>query len=262
MKFIRSFAVAIMTYSVIPMPNVKWEPDNTRYAIAFFPCVGIIIGALLYAWHYICGYVGLGNMIFAVGAIAIPVLITGGIHIDGYMDTIDALASHTEKERMLEILKDSRVGAFAVIYEVLYMIIAFAVFAEIGLYTSYNGVIVLCIGYILSRGLSGLLASILPNARQAGMLNSMMGSREKKITVGVCIWLGIVILMCVASMACFGGALATVCMLAGAGVACVYFGGRVVRKLGGITGDTSGYFLQICELYMLIGFYVSILLGR
>ena len=72
----------------------------------------MIIGVILYAWNMLCEAVGMSDMIFAAGAIAIPVLITGGIHIDGYMDTIDALASHTDREKMhiyLELLKFKKI---------------------------------------------------------------------------------------------------------------------------------------------------------
>lgn len=257
MKLIRSFVIAIMTYSIIPMPNVKWEPDNTKYAIAFFPFIGTVIGGVLYLWHCVCDYVGLGNMIFAAGAIAIPILITGGIHIDGYMDTIDALASNTEKERMLEILKDSRVGAFAVIYEVLYMIVCFAIFSSAGL----MNIATLCISYTLSRGLSGLLASILPNARKSGMLDSMIGAKEKRTTVGICIWLVLIVCICSGLIWYFGNMVMLLSMLLGAGTAVIYYCFRVVKKLRGVTGDTSGYFLQLCELYMLIGFYIGTLIA-
>jgi len=253
MNLIRAFVTAIMTYSVVPMPQVKWEEKNTRYAIAFFPFVGVIIGVILYAWNMLCEAVGISDMIFAAGAIAIPVLITGGIHIDGYMDTIDALASHTDREKMLEIIKDSRVGAFAVIYEVVYMIVAFAVFCS----CMRAGIIAVCISFIISRCISGILATLFPNARKSGMLSSMMGEQEKKTKSSIAIWLVIILIICVGAIVILSGLIQATIMLTGAVLAVIYYVINVVKKLGGVTGDTSGYFLQICELYMLIGFYIS-----
>lgn len=253
MNLIRAFVIAIMTYSVVPMPQVKWEENNTRYAIAFFPFVGAIIGAALYGWYRLTIYAGIGDMIFAAGALAIPILITGGIHIDGYMDTIDALASHTGRERMLEIIKDSRVGAFAVIYEVIYMIVAFALLSG----CARSNILVVCESFFLSRCISGLLATLLPNARQSGMLSSMMGKQEKKTRCIIAMWLIILLVLSVGVMVITGGWIAATMMVVGAGLAIIYYSINVVKKLGGVTGDTSGYFLQICELYMLVGFYIS-----
>lgn len=256
MKFIRAFVVAIMTYSVIPMPQVKWEEDNTKYAIMFFPIVGVIIGAILFAWHRICVLLGIDSMIFAAGAVAIPILITGGIHIDGYMDTIDALASHTDRERMLEIIKDSRVGAFAVIYEAVYMIVAFALLSG----CAGSNISVICVSFFLSRCISGVLATLIPNARQSGMLSSMMGRQEKKSKYIIVIWLSILLIISACAMAFLGGILQMAIVVTGAVLAILYYGVNVVKRLGGVTGDTSGYFLQICELYMLVGFYISIII--
>ena len=67
---------------------------------------------------------------FAAAAACLPLLITGGIHMDGFMDTVDALASHQSRERKLEILKDSACGAFAVLYCGVYLLLSFALYYE------------------------------------------------------------------------------------------------------------------------------------
>ena len=73
---------------------------------------------------------GGSGVLFAAAAACLPLLITGGIHMDGFMDTVDALASHQSRERKLEILKDSACGAFAVLYCGVYLLLSFALYYE------------------------------------------------------------------------------------------------------------------------------------
>lgn len=82
-----------------------------------------------------CQQFGIGKMCFAFVGLAIILLVTGGIHMDGYMDTMDALHSYGSREKKLEILKDSHIGAFAVIMTVLYVLIAAGAYSEIKNYS-------------------------------------------------------------------------------------------------------------------------------
>lgn len=138
-----------------------------RYAICFFPAVGIFCGAALWLWAVIAQATGMSGVLFAAVAASLPILVTGGIHMDGYLDTVDALASHQTREKKLEIMKDPSCGAFAVIYSGVYLL-AYAGFAcEVYL---AGKILLLCPLFVLSRALSGLCAVNLPNARKAGML--------------------------------------------------------------------------------------------
>ena len=115
MHVIRSLCIAFSTYSRIPVPQVAWTDENRKYSMCFFPLIGAVIGLLLWGWLALCDVLGFGALLRgAVGAL-LPILVTGGIHMDGFMDTSDALASWQSPEKRLEILKDSHVGAFAVL---------------------------------------------------------------------------------------------------------------------------------------------------
>ena len=113
---LKSLCIAFATYSRIPTPRVGWSADALRYAICFFPLIGAVIGALEYGWLLLSELLCCGDLLRGAVAAALPLLITGGIHADGFCDTVDALSSHAERERKLEILKDSHCGAFAVIF--------------------------------------------------------------------------------------------------------------------------------------------------
>ena len=92
-KIGKSIAIAFSMYSKIPMVQFEWKEEDMRYSMCFFPLVGIVIGLLSWCWWLFCQQFGIGKMCFAFVGIAIILLVTGGIHMDGYMDTMDALHS-------------------------------------------------------------------------------------------------------------------------------------------------------------------------
>ena len=101
MIVLQTMAVAFAMFSALPVPQFTWNSKNMRYALCAFPLIGGVIGAL---WS-LCGALPLPDMIRAGGFCLIPVLVTGGIHLDGYADTSDALSSYGDREKKLEILK-------------------------------------------------------------------------------------------------------------------------------------------------------------
>ena len=111
MIVLQTIAVAFAMFSAVPVPQFAWNEKNMRYALCAFPLVGLLCGAL---WC-VCGVLPLPAPARAAGFCLVPVWVTGGIHLDGYADTCDALASYGDREKKLEILKDPHCGAFAVI---------------------------------------------------------------------------------------------------------------------------------------------------
>ena len=112
-------------FSKIPMPQAEWTEENMKYMLCFFPFIGTAIGIVLLAAEWICRYLGFGNSFTAMVLVLVPVILTGGIHIDGLLDTSDALSSWRDREKRLEILKDSHAGAFAVITACVYFFVLF-----------------------------------------------------------------------------------------------------------------------------------------
>ena len=103
MNIIKSICVAFSMYSKIPMPRVEWNEKNMKYAMCFFPLVGAVIGGLMLLVRFLCGRFGFNTSVYAVVMTALPVLVSGGIHTDGFIDTVDALSSYGDKEKKLEI---------------------------------------------------------------------------------------------------------------------------------------------------------------
>ena len=111
MNALRSIAMAFAMFSRIPMPRIEWKKENMRYMLCALPLVGAAIGLALALWVWVCLRLKIGQTLFAAGIALMPLLLSGGIHMDGFCDTADALSSHQPAERKREILKDSHAGA-------------------------------------------------------------------------------------------------------------------------------------------------------
>lgn len=245
---LQTIAVAFAMFSALPMPQFAWNEKNMRYALCAFPLIGIVAGAL---WC-LCGLLPLPEFARAAGFCLVPVWVTGGIHLDGYADTCDALSSYGDTAKKLEILKDPHCGAFAVIRLCSYFIAYFALCACVR-FTPRIGLL-WTLALVGERALSGLAVAAFPMAKNTGLAHTFATAADK-ITVR-CVLAVLCLLLGLALTALGGAAL----VLAAAGVFARYY--CVAKKqLGGITGDLAGWFLQKCEIWMLAALAVCQWLG-
>lgn len=249
MRLLQSFVIAFSMYSKIPMPRVDWNKDNMKYAMCFFPVVGIVIGIITYI---------VGNLLFlsscnalfrAVVMTLLPLLISGGIHMDGFMDTMDALASYGDREKKLRILKDSHAGAFAIIGFGCYALWSLAVWSQVSV--EMLGVI----GgiFVISRSLSGLSIVTFPPAREDGLARTFQdGAHKKKVGITMIVFLIVifVVLFWQNWVLALGAAIAVGAVFAG-------YKRMSTKQFGGITGDLAGFFLQLAELMMITGIILA-----
>ncbi len=247
---LKSLCSAFLMYSRIPMPEIEWKEENRRYALCFFPLIGAVIGVILLFWKWLCFRLNIGQMLFAVISVWIPVLITGGIHLDGFCDVTDAESSYASRERKLEILSDSHIGAFAVMYLGIYLLL------QTGFYTEVDSVQtagIISSGFILSRALSGLSAVLFKSAKKQGTLQSFVLPAHRNITV---ITLVMIILLSCAGMMLISPLQGISCIIISL-LIFLYYRKFAYKTFGGITGDTAGWFLQICELGILASAVLS-----
>ena len=250
MILIETLLVALSTYSALPMPQFTWNEKNMRYAICCFPAVGLLCGGGLWLWYRLCVCLRAEGILFAAVAAALPILITGGIHMDGFMDTVDALSSHRPRERKLEILKDPNCGAFAVLYCGVYLLMQFGLLHT--LWVEERVLVCLPI-FVFSRALSAFCAVTMPNARKAGMLYAFTENAQKKAACTAVLLQAMLAggMLLRLDLRCGGTAL-------GFGLlSLLYYRRMTDRQFGGVTGDTSGFFLQVCELAMLTGVWIG-----
>lgn len=244
-NILSSCAIAFSTYSRIPMPQVEWNEKTMRHTLAFFPLVGAAVGGAFWAVSALCGLLGFGPVLRAALLTAVPLAVTGGIHMDGYCDTVDALASHASREKKLAILKDSSAGAFAVIWCCVWVLLYFALLTEL----ESTAVTAAC--FVLSRAFSALGVERLPSARPMSGPQAGMGAELKRSSRFPWWMLGIYLALWAAAVWLWGAWLPGLAALGAAVVSFCIYQSTALRQFGGFTGDLAGWFLQICELAML-----------
>lgn len=245
MKIMNSMLTAFSMYSRIPVPKVEWKEENRRYSLCFFPFIGIIIGAFFLLLSWLCDRFSVSTTLTAALLTALPVVITGGIHLDGFCDTMDAISSCQTKEKKLEILKDPRAGAFAVIWTAVYFLLYFGAVSSVKMWETS---LIIAVGFVFSRALSGIAAVTFNNARKSGSLADFTEPAHKLTTV---VTLLIFLTLSVFAMVWISPITGTVTAITG-GLVFLYYRVMSYKQFGGITGDLAGYFLQISELCTLL----------
>ena len=241
MKILKSIAVAFSMYSKIPMPRFEWASSDMKYHLIFFPWIGAVIAGIEVLLKIFADAFGLPKLVFTLVAIAIPLIVTGGFHLDGYMDTEDALSSYQSREKRLEILKDPHIGAFSVIRLCTYGLVLIAAVYSMDNRAFY---VWICM-FFVARAVSGICVIRYKKAKTNGLLKTEADTAADKIVVFV-LAIQIVIVAIIAGI--LFSYTWDVC-LAALVVAILYYAYTSYTKFGGITGDLAGWFLCIAELW-------------
>ncbi|MCI9582723.1 adenosylcobinamide-GDP ribazoletransferase [Clostridiaceae bacterium] len=239
MDLLGSLAIAFSMYSRIPMPRTEWTKRRMRYAMCFFPLIGLVIGGLQALLLTALRRLGAGDACTGLLGACLPLAVTGGIHMDGFLDTTDALRSYGDREKKLAILKDPHTGAFAIIGAGAYLLVYAAACSELS--GRAAGLFGAC--FVLERALSGWSVACFPKAKKDGLAAEFSRAAEKRalcacmilyaaLSCGWLLWFG-----AWEGLGCIGVALLTF----------LSYYRTAVREFGGMTGDLAGWFLQRCE---------------
>ena len=174
-SWLESLLIALSMYSAIPVKCLNWTEKNLRNAMVFFPLVGLLCGVGLWLVWLACGLLHVSSVLFGVLAVASGVLITGGIHPDGFCDTADALYSRRPQEEKLRILKDPNCGPFAVFSVILVLLVSFGSYVQL-YQTQGRNVVWLLAGGILSPDVVFMFSP-----EQAARPRDITPARAKKI---------------------------------------------------------------------------------
>lgn len=242
-----SFWIALSMYSKLPAPSLEWTKPRMRYVMCFFPVVGNVCGIFLMLWFRFSLWRGIGAVPAGLVGACIPILVTGGIHMDGFLDTVDARCSYGDRDKKLEILKDPHTGAFAIIGACVYMLLYAGCMVQ--LFTEGRGeggrlIKAFCLIFPLERAFSGLSVVWFPCAKDSGLARTFADSAARRVTLAVLLfWIGGAggLLLAVSLP------LGLLALGAGTGVF-LYYWWMSKREFGGITGDLAGWFLQSFEL--------------
>lgn len=234
--YFHAFAMCQSMFCAIPFPGNFWEERARERMLLFLPLVGLEIGAVWAGVSWLCRILALPKLVTGLVLALCPYVLTGGIHLDGFMDVTDAVRSWRDVARRREILKDSHVGSFAVVGLAMLLLSQFAFCTSV---QEQAPVGILVLLPAVSRCGSVLAVTGLPP-----MSTSQYAAQEKPR------WhLWLLAAMAAALVAVgflrFGKyGLALVGCLAGYALALR----RAYRSLEGMNGDVAGYALTLGEL--------------
>lgn len=245
MDVLLSAVIAFSFFTFIPMPLVDWTQRRMKFVPMWLPLVGLAVGAAGWGLFLLLSRLELSALLKAAVMALYALVLTGGVHTDGLMDSADAYFSRRDIGRKLEIMKDSRVGAFAV------MTLAAVLFLKVGLYAQAIGKAgfqpaALLFIPVLSRSFQASMIYLFPYAKGEGLAAMYGRDPDRRFLIAFA--------LCVAASCYALVAMAGMKMLVVPGVCLLYyifyyFSCR--RQFGGITGDVLGAFLEVSELMML-----------
>lgn len=223
-------------FCAIPCLSRVWNEEARDKMLLFLPVVGLEIGAIWALLAWLCRYLALPALVQGVVLGAYPFLVTGFIHLDGFMDVTDAVRSCRDLARRREILKDSHVGSFAVIGIVLLALCQTALFASAKETASLWTLVLLP---AVSRCGSALAVTAL-----RPMSTSQYAAQKKPRSHIIVLGVQLVVYLAAGFLAGWKTGLALVGGLAGYALALR----KAYRSLDGMNGDISGYALTLAEL--------------
>lgn len=222
-----------------------WTAEDFGRSTRFFPLVGLVLGICyaLAAWILV-SVLGM-RVLTAALLLILPLLLTGGLHADGFMDTADGVFSGRERERKLEIMKDSRVGSFGVVAFVLLMFLQFALLLDM---SPPLLVPVFFVMPIIGRMAMVLAVSCFPYARADGMGKTFADMADRGTVAIAAVTTSVLVIPI--------GLLATLALVLGI-VFALLFCRWMTAILGGVTGDVYGAATVLTETIVLAVFSLA-----
>ncbi|WP_028403344.1 adenosylcobinamide-GDP ribazoletransferase [Ectobacillus panaciterrae] len=254
MKLIKGFLINVQFFTSIPIPiQLEMDREHLGKAVKTFPLLGLFQGCIyagiLYVFLHWTPFSSL-TAAFAVWLAAI--LLTGGIHLDGWMDASDAFFSYRDQEKRLEIMKDPRTGAFGVISIIILLSSRFLFIYEITLHTQAISYIFIAMIPFLGKEIMGVLLLRVQAAKEEGL-----GSLFKQAAAPGTLWIYAgyaVAFLLLAGLFNREAVLGIVILLLGALFLLWVISKKIVKWFGGITGDVLGASVEGTEavLWMIV----------
>lgn len=242
MKFITGFFMAWGNFITLPCPYKKWDGQLKNMMLAFLPSVGLVIGVLWMAIFWLVVYLQLPPILISFIMLFYIFAVCGFMHMDGFMDCNDAILSRRPLEERQRILKDSTVGAFAVVTVAFLLLAWFAAMQEAIYHITYVDLLLLP---VVSRGFSGMSVLTYKPIGHSQYVEDYKepgrGKYRAAVAIQMLIVIGIVVFLggnIVKTLSC--AAVIAVTAL----IACAY----ARKQLGGMSGDIAGYTICISEL--------------
>jgi adenosylcobinamide-GDP ribazoletransferase len=263
--FLRHYLLAVQFFTRLPVTGglarwVGFSPDMLRASAAHFPGVGWLVG--LAACMAFAGVSWLlPTTVFtplaaAVAATACTVWLTGAFHEDGLADLVDGLGGSADRDRALEIMKDSRIGAFGALALVLALLARVALLAVLAAVSPIAVLAALLVAHVVSRFWPLVLI------RTLAYVGDAAGSKSKPLAERItpaAVWVGAAWCSVPVALAVLAqGALVVLAGIGASAFAAWWMRRLLVRRLGGFTGDALGATQQLGELAFYVGAAVAL----
>lgn len=234
----RALACAILFLTRIPLPRLSLSSDDFARSAGWFSWVGALVLLPVWAGSQLSGV--LGVRLAALIALALWVVITGGLHLDGLADTVDGLSGgRGERARTLEIMRDSRIGAHGALALSLVLMLKWAALEQ----ALSLGARSWWVAPVAARFAATLLIALFPYGRAEGLGGPFVG-----MVKGPAIALGVLPVLLLALWLGTGASAAAALAI----VVALLVGLRLKHRLGGLTGDTYGAAIELAELAALL----------
>jgi adenosylcobinamide-GDP ribazoletransferase len=238
----KGFLLLLQFMTRIPTPKMEYDSKKLGKAMKFFPVVGMIIGAILYYAYLFLGNFFQSPEVIIIFIILLEIVLTGGLHLDGLADTFDGIFSYRSKKRMLEIMKDSRIGSNGALSLIIYFALKGTLLNET--LALDHAPYFLLVMPVIARFISVLNCGVAKYARPSGMGKDLVGETN---LLGV----AISFVITAAYSYYFIGIVGIYAILI-VGFIGTYFAKLMERKIGGITGDTLGAVLEMSGILVLV----------
>lgn len=235
----KNFLLILQFFTRIPI-RVNYKYDDEKYGKQTYllPIVGLIIGSIIYGGNYLLSYLNVVQDIKGMLIVIMWIVLTGALHLDGLADTVDGIFSYRPKEKVLEIMRDPHIGTNGVISLVCIILIKFFLYKN-------SDILTILTSFIVGRLIIIMSASFGHYAREKGMAIAIIKYNTSKSFVKSFIITLIIILVFRQNVAFVFFTL----------VICYFIHKKIIKKIGGITGDTLGFLCEIAEvIYIFLKF--------
>jgi len=241
--FLTELPLAISFLTILPVIDRRPASDETVAAsFAWFPIVGFLLGVALVGEDWLLAHV-FAQVIRSVLIIVTLTIVTGAVHLDGLADTADALGAGRDRDRALDILRDSRVGTFgasAIFFDLTLKILALSTLAGHRRYAA------LIVAPMLARWAMLLVARGLPYLRASGSGSTLLRGKISGARTAVVAAFTLVVMLVL-------GAMRPIALASAVAIAIVFAMRAFDRRwLGGVTGDLIGACGELVEIAILV----------
>ncbi len=238
---IKGLILAFQFFTRIPINiPVDFSEKNIKYSVFFLPLVGGVIGGIGGLIYFVLFKYDL--MIASFMTVLSTIILTGGLHLDGLSDTFDGFLSNRDKEKTLEIMKDSRIGAFGVLSMVLLILFKFILIFSIS-----QPLLALILSFTNSRIVIAWIISTKKTSRSNGIGKMFSDSEPKTLMImSAMIYLLILFILDIKY----------IIPLIVTFLAAEYISHVSYKKIDGVTGDVCGAIIEIGDVISLLSFWV------